>query len=156
MKSTPGIPHPLWVIFLGFLGCHSDFGMCYLRNVRNTISFGRSSSFVHDCILDKRRKEGLLLEDESENSLAGKILSNGCFRLAYLGRPRCVAVFFSQDERVQIITHVRPRKKKTPHTGVDPGKLKYFRELYLMSGLILHSSNEGDCLHAPSPMPRCS
>ena len=30
--------------------------------------------------------------------------------------------FFSQDERVQIIIHVRPGKKP-PHTGVDPGKL---------------------------------
>ena len=36
--------------------------------------------------------------------------------------PSC-GVFLFQDERVQIITHVRPGKKKTPHTWVDPGKL---------------------------------
>ena len=35
----------------------------------------------------------------------------GCVRLAPLGQPRCVAVFVFQDERVQIITHVRPGKK---------------------------------------------
>ena len=37
-----------------------------------------------------------------------------CVRLASLGRPRCVAVFF-QDERVQIITHVRPPKLSMVH-----------------------------------------
>ena len=36
--------------------------------------------------------------------------------------PVC-GVFFFQDKRVQIITHVRPGKKTPPHTGVDPGKL---------------------------------
>ena len=35
--------------------------------------------------------------------------------------PVCDEVFF-WDERVQIITHVRPGKNP-PHTGVDPGKL---------------------------------
>ena len=50
------------------------------------------------------------------------IKTNGCVRLASPGRHRCVAGFF-QDERVQIITHVRPGKKTPPHTGVDPGQL---------------------------------
>ena len=41
----------------------------------------------------------------------------GCIRLASLGRPRCVVRFFFQDERVQIITHIRPRKKNATHRG---------------------------------------
>ena len=47
----------------------------------------------------------------------------GCVRLAALGLPRCVAVFFPQDERGELSAHVRPGKKKTHTTGVDPGKL---------------------------------
>ena len=45
----------------------------------------------------------------------------GCVRLASLGRPRCVAVFF--PGRTWVITHVRPGEKKNTHTGVYPGKL---------------------------------
>ena len=41
----------------------------------------------------------------------------GCARLASPGRPRCGGVFFFQDERVQIITHVRPGKKPATHRG---------------------------------------
>ena len=39
----------------------------------------------------------------------------GCVRLASLGRPRCVAIFFPGRTWVII--------KKTPHTWVDPGEL---------------------------------
>ena len=46
----------------------------------------------------------------------------GCVRLASLGRPRCVTVFF--PGRTCADNYPRsPWKKKPPHTGIDPGKL---------------------------------
>ena len=50
--------------------------------------------------------------------------------ISFPGSTPVCGVFFFQDERVQIITHVRPGEKKPPHTGVDPGKLKE-RTLYV-------------------------
>ena len=47
---------------------------------------------------------------------------NGCVRFASLGRPRCVAVFFFQDERGFLSAHVRPGKKLATHRG-RPGEL---------------------------------
>ena len=44
----------------------------------------------------------------------------GCVRLDSLCRPRC-GVFFFQDERVQIITHVRPRKINRHRPGSTQG-----------------------------------
>ena len=41
----------------------------------------------------------------------------GCVRLASPGRPRCMACFFFQNERMQIITHVCPGKKNATHRG---------------------------------------
>ena len=55
----------------------------------------------------------------------------GCVRLASLGRPRCVTFSFSQDERVQIITHVRPGKKNATHRG-RPREAKRTHPLLLL------------------------
>ena len=46
----------------------------------------------------------------------------GSIRLASLGQPRCVAVFFSRTN-VGNYLHTFVLEKNTPHTGVDPGKL---------------------------------
>ena len=43
--------------------------------------------------------------------------------ISFPGSTPVCGVFFFQDERVQIISHVRPGKKNRQHTGVDPGKL---------------------------------
>ena len=51
--------------------------------------------------------------------------------ISFPGSTPVCGVFFFQDERVQIITHVRPEKKKMPHTGVDPGKLNERTHNYL-------------------------
>ena len=51
------------------------------------------------------------------------------FHLASLGRPRVCGGFFFQDERVQIITHVRPGKKTTTHWG-RPREAKRTHPMY--------------------------
>ena len=55
-------------------------------------------------------------------------MNYGCVRLAPLGLPRCVVGFFPRRTWVIICTH-SSWIKKTPHVGVDPGKL-YERTLY--------------------------
>ena len=49
--------------------------------------------------------------------------------ISFPGWTPVFGVFFFQDERVQIITHI-VLEKKPPHTGVDPGKLNE-RTLYV-------------------------
>ena len=52
--------------------------------------------------------------------------------------PVC-CIFFFQDERVQIITQVRPGKKNPPHTGVDPGKVNERTQYFFLFIHIMHS-----------------
>ena len=53
--------------------------------------------------------------------------------------PVC-GVFFFQNERERIITHVRPGNKKAPHTGVDHGKLNERTQSLTLTG-------HGDCVN---------
>ena len=61
--------------------------------------------------------------DPSEGALWPQFTTMGRWFSSIPGSTPVCGIFFSQDECVQIITHVHPGKKKTPHTGVDPGKL---------------------------------
>ena len=90
-----------------------------------------------DSILTRTNTYSLTVK-ELKSTLWTAIWGTTLFRVFFhslwvrsLGRPWCLCcVSFFQDKRVQIVTHARPGRKKTPHTGVDPGKL-YERTLRL-------------------------
>ena len=103
---------------------NTNHSMCWsiLRSYRNVSGLLEHRAVTHYSkwnILIKRNCWSIL---SSYRNVLG-LLEHRVRSFSFPGSTPVYGVFFFQEERVQIITHVHPRKKKTSHTGVDPGKL---------------------------------